>query len=233
MNILIAFGGGLLAFLSPCFLPLVPAYLIYITGLTLDEVKNLHLKTFLHSLIFVLGFTLIFSLLGLTASLIGSVLFDFKEILRIIGGALLILFGLYLAGIVKLPFLDLEKKLTLSNKPAGYFGSFLVGIVFALSWSPCVGPILAGILAYAAQSETAWQGIAMLIAFSFGLGLPLILMASAVNYSIGLVRKIERYLGIIHYVSGLFLILVGVLLMTNYFQSIAAWLIELTGYKGI
>jgi len=233
LNLFIAFIAGVFAFLSPCFLPLVPAYLIYITGLSFDEVKDVRLKTVIHSLLFIFGFTVVFTFLGVTASLIGNILFQFRDIIRIIGGGLIIFLGLYLAGIIKLPFLDMEKRLTLSKKPAGYLGTFFVGIVFALAWSPCVGPILGGILVYASQAETVGQGVLMLIAFSLGLGLPLFLVSLAVNFSLSLLKKIEKYLGVIHFISGLFLVIVGILLITNYLQTLSLWLIELTGYKGI
>ncbi|MBU0502578.1 MAG: cytochrome c biogenesis CcdA family protein, partial [Candidatus Margulisbacteria bacterium] len=139
MNILIAFSGGLLAFFSPCFIPLVPAYLIYITGLSFDELKNVRLRTILHSLAFIFGFTVIFTLLGLSASLLGQFLFDFKDIFRVVGGLFVVLLGLYLTGWLKLPLLGYDKKFQLKVKPAGYFGSFVVGIVFAIGWTPCIG----------------------------------------------------------------------------------------------
>ncbi|MFH1347613.1 MAG: cytochrome c biogenesis protein CcdA [Candidatus Margulisiibacteriota bacterium] len=233
MNLLIAFGGGVLAFFSPCFLPLVPAYLIYITGLSFEEIKGVRLKTIVHSSLFILGFTLVFTLLGTAAGLLGDVLFMFKDTLRILGGALIILLGFYLIGIVKLPFLDIEKRITISSKPSGYFGTVFIGMAFALGWSPCVGPILAGILTLAAQSGMAGQGALMLIAFSLGLGLPLFLVSLAVDFSLSLIKRIEKYLGIIHFICGFFLVIVGILLVMNYLQGISLWLIDLTGYKGI
>jgi cytochrome c-type biogenesis protein len=232
-NVLVALGGGLLAFLSPCFLPLIPAYLIYITGLSFEEVKNVRLKTFLHSLVFVLGFSLIFILLGLTAGAVGAFLIDYRDYLRIIGGGLIIFLGLYLLGALKLPYLDLEKKITLAHKPAGFLGTLLVGMTFALGWTPCVGPILAGILLLAGESGTAGQGVLLLTVFSLGLGLPLIIIALAVNSFLIWLKKIERFLGIIHKLSGLFLVLIGILLAANYWQTLSAWLIYSTGYKGI
>ena len=233
MNLFIAFGGGILAFFSPCFLPLVPAYLIYITGMSFDEIRDIRLKTIIHSLLFILGFGIIFTSLGLAAGFIGGFLFAFRDILRVLGGGLIILLGLYLAGILKLPFLDIEKRITIAKKPSGYLGTILVGMVFALGWSPCVGPILAGILTLAAQSGTAGQGALMLIAFSLGLGLPLFLVSIAVDFTLSLLKRIEKYLGIIHFVCGFFLVIVGILLVMNYLSGISGWLIDLTGYKGI
>ena len=233
VNIFIAFLGGFLAFFSPCFLPLVPAYLIYITGLSFDEIKSVRAKTMLHSLCFIFGFTIVFTLLGLAASLLGEVLFQFKDIIRISGGILIILLGLYLMGVLKLSFLNIEKRITLSAKPSGYLGSVLVGIVFAIGWTPCIGPILAGILVLASQAGTAGQGMLLLIAFSLGLGLPLFLFALAINSALSFMKKIEKYLGMIHFICGILLVFVGLLLVTNYLQGITIWLIEITGYKGI
>ena len=217
MNLLIAFFGGLLAFFSPCFLPLVPAYLVYITGLSFEEIKDIRPKTVIHSLIFILGFTVVFTFVGLAASLIGRFLFDFRDILRILGGGIIIFLGLYLTGILRLPFLDIERKITIAKKPASYLGTFLVGMAFALGWSPCIGPILAGILVYASQANTVTEGLLMLIAFSLGLGLPLFLFSLAVNYSLSFIKKIEKYLGVIHFISGILLVIIGILLTYGYF----------------
>jgi len=232
-DLAIAFFGGSLAFFSPCFLPLVPAYLVYITGLSFEDVQRTRFLTIAHSLLFILGFTIVFTSLGIAASLAGQFFFAFRDVIRIAGGLLVIFLGLYLMRIIRLPFLDLEKKVTLSSKPSGFLGSVLVGMVFALGWTPCVGPILAGILLYAAQSETVGQGAFMLIAFSLGLGLPLFLFSLAVNYSLTLLKRIQKYLGAIHFVAGLFLVIVGLLLATDYLQVLSRWLIELTGYQGI
>ena len=233
LNLTIAFFAGVLAFFSPCFLPLVPAYLLYITGLSFDEIKNVRAKTVYHSLFFILGFTVVFTLLGLTASLIGNLLYGFRDILRVLGGGLIITLGLYLTGIVKFPFLDIERRITISSKPSGYLGTLLVGMAFAMGWSPCVGPILAGILLYASQAETLKQGAFLLIAFSLGLGFPLFLFSLAVNSALSWLKRIERFLGSIHFICGIFLVIIGVLLAVNYLQTISIRLIELTGYKGI
>ncbi|OGC23293.1 hypothetical protein A2291_06490 [candidate division WOR-1 bacterium RIFOXYB2_FULL_42_35] len=232
INIVIAFVAGLLAFFSPCFLPLVPAYLIYITGLSFEDLDNVRSKTILHSISFILGFSIVFVFLGITASLFTTWLDAYRDILRILGGGLIVVLGLYLLGVIRFQFLDIERKVSLATKPAGYFGSFLVGIVFALGWSPCIGPILGGILILASQTETVGQGVLMLSAFCLGLGMPLFLFSLAVNYSLSLLKKIQQYLGIIHRVCGFFLVMVGLLLISNFFQTMVTWLIRLTGYKG-
>jgi len=231
--VIVAFTAGLLTFFSPCFLPLVPVYLVYITGLSLEEVKKVKLLTVIHSLLFILGFTVVFVALGTTASLLGQFLYEFGDILRVIGGGLIILLGLYLLRIIKLPFLDIERKITISSKPAGFIGTFFVGIVFALGWSPCVGPILGGILILASQSQTINEGIWLLVVYSLGLGLPLFLASLAVNYSLSLLKRVEKYLPIIHGVCGVFLVIVGILLATNLLQQITFWLVYKTGYGGL
>jgi len=211
---------------------LVPAYLIYITGLSFEEIKRVRLLTAIHSLLFILGFTLVFVALGVTASLLGQFFYDFGGILKVIGAGLIILLGLYLLGVIKLPFLDIERKITISKKPAGILGTFFVGMVFALGWSPCVGPILGGILILASQSQTAGQGGWLLLFYSLGLGLPLFLVSLVFNSSLMLIKKVEKHLSLIHKLCGLFLIVVGLLLLTNQFQSIASWLVDKTGYGG-
>jgi cytochrome c-type biogenesis protein len=233
LNLAVAFIGGVLYFFSPCFLPLVPAYLIYITGLSLEELKNFRIMTIFHSLLFILGFTFVFTFLGLAAGLAGEVLFRYKDVLRVLGGLLVIFFGIYMMGLIRLPFLDMEHKITISSKPAGYLGTFFVGMVFAVGWTPCVGPILAGICLCASQAGTLRKGMMLLTAFSMGLALPLFLSALAVNYFLSLMKKIERYLGVIHIISGAFLILLGILMVTNFLQNISVWLIRLTEFKGI
>ncbi|MBN2057836.1 MAG: sulfite exporter TauE/SafE family protein [Candidatus Saganbacteria bacterium] len=233
ISLFIAFGGGVLAFFSPCFLPLVPAYLVYITGLSFEEVKNVRLKTIIHSLLFIAGFTFIFTLLGSAAGLLGDLLFNLCDLLRVLGGGFLILLGFYLIGLLKLPFLDIERKMTLAAKPSGYLGTFIVGMVFALGWSPCVGPVLAGILTLAAQSGMAGQGALLLVAFSLGLGLPLFLASLAVDHFISLLKQLQDRLPLIHRIAGVFLVIVGLLLAADYFKIISFWLMELTGYGGL
>jgi cytochrome c-type biogenesis protein len=233
LNLFIAFLAGLLTFFSPCFFPLVPVYLVYITGLSFEEVKKARAATIAHSLLFILGFTIVFMVWGLTINAVGDYFCDCDDLIRVIGGGLVIFLGLYLMGVIKLPFLDIERKITISNKPPGYLGTIFVGIVFALAWSPCVGPILAGILVLAGSAQTVTQGVLLLLAYSLGLGIPLFLFALAVNYSLTLMKKIEKYLKTIHFVSGIFLVLVGILLATNYLAGITQWLIEMTGYEGV
>jgi cytochrome c-type biogenesis protein len=218
INIVIAFFGGILAFFSPCFLPLVPVYLAYITGLSFEELKEVRAKTVVHSLLFILGFTVVFTSLGMAASYAGHFFAILGDAIQSLGGLVLIILGLHLMRVIRLPFLDIEKKLTVSSKPSGYIGTLVVGMAFAVGWSPCVGPILAGILVIAGQSGKAAEGFFFLLAFSLGIGLPLFLASLAVNFFLSFFKKIEKYLGVFHFGLGLLLVIFGVMLVTNYFS---------------
>lgn len=219
LSLLVAFGAGIASFFSPCILPLIPAYLAFITGLSITDlrdsqvrVKNLR-KIFYQALLFILGFSFIFVSLGASATYLGSLVSVHRQILRIIGGALIILFGLYLTGIFKIKLLPGKKILRPATRPATILGSFLVGGLFALSWTPCAGPILASILTYAAIQKTLSQGILLLSIYSIGLGIPFLLTALAVNTSITFLRKIKKYFKAISVVSGLLLITVGLFII--------------------
>ncbi len=218
INVAIAFFGGVLAFFSPCFLPLVPIYLAYITGLSFEELKEVRVKTVIHSLLFILGFTIVFTSLGMAASYAGHFFAILGDAIQSLGGLVIIILGLHLMGAIRFPFLDLEKKLTISSKPSGFIGTLVVGMAFAVGWSPCVGPILAGILVIAGQSGHAMEGFLFLLAFSLGIGIPLFLVSLAVNFFISFFKRIEKYLGAFHFVLGLLLVFFGVMLITNYFS---------------
>lgn len=233
INLFIAFGAGLLAFFSPCFLPLVPAYLIYITGLSLEEIKKARLVTVIHSLLFITGFTMVFVSLGIAASLLGQFFYEYRNILRMMGSGLVLILGLHLMRIIRFSFLDLERRLTFALRPFGYVGSIFIGMTFALAWSPCIGPILAGILVYAGLAENLGRGMLMLISFSLGLALPLFLVSLLLGRALVWVKRIVKYLAVIHFIAGIFLIMLGLLLAGNYLQTISSWLIDLTGYEGI
>ena len=221
ISLLIAFGAGVLSFLSPCVLPLVPSYIAFITGLSFDELtqerpKRAMRRTILaHSLLFILGFSALFTALGASASMIGQFLSAYRDAIRIAGGILIILFGLFISGVFSFAFLQQEKKLHLQHKPLGYVGSFLVGVTFAAGWTPCVGPILSSILLYASTAEDARSGMLLLFAYSLGMGLPFFICALAINTFLGYLQKARRYIGVFTKVAGILLILVGVLLLTN------------------
>lgn len=213
----VAFFGGLLSFISPCVFPLVPAYLAYMAGISLEDADQGKIRklTFVHSCFFILGFSIIFVILGASASLLGKLLFIYKDLIRQVGGIVIMIFGLYIMGILKIPFLDAEKRIQLRSKPAGFAGSVLVGVAFAAGWTPCVGPILGSILLLAGTSTTVWQGIVLLIMYSLGLGIPFILISLTLNTFLAYFDKIRKCLGVINFISGAFLIALGILLIVN------------------
>ncbi len=223
LSLFIAFAAGLLSFLSPCVLPLVPSYVAFITGLSFEELTHEHSKQKLrriilsHSLLFILGFSVLFTALGASASLLGQFLSEYRDAIRIIGGVLIILFGLFISGIFSLSFLQQEKKFHLQHKPIGYIGTFFVGVTFAAGWTPCVGPILSSILLYASTAENMLSGIFLLLAYSLGLGLPFFACSLALNTFLAAFQKARRYIGVFTKIGGILLILVGILLLTNSF----------------
>lgn len=224
-----AFVAGLLSFLSPCVFPLIPSYITYITGISFADLQAEHpshiirQKSIFHSLCFICGFTVVFVLLGASATYIGSFLHANATIIRKVGGILLVLLGIHVTGILHLNFLLGEKRVSIKHKPSGYAGSFLVGIAFAAGWTPCIGPILAAILAVAATEESVYQGILLLLLYSLGLGVPFFLSALAMNRFLLVFNRFKRYIHIFEIISGVFLIIVGVLIYSN-------WLSRLSGY---
>lgn len=217
-SLLVAFGAGLLSFLSPCVLPLVPVYLASLCGPEVFEPKvgRFHLSIFLHSLSFVIGFSTVFTLAGAAAGLAGFAISSHLEIIHQIAGSLLIVFGVFLLVALKVPWLNFEKRLAPSRGTTiGYLRSFLTGGIFSLAWTPCVGPILGGILALALTSETAWQGAYLLATYSLGLGLPFLAIGAAFDSVTPWLKRIYRYSTAIYIFSGILLIGVGILILTN------------------
>jgi cytochrome c-type biogenesis protein len=234
LSIWVAMGAGILSFLSPCVLPIFPSYLSFVTGLSLGELSGSVAKArarraiILNSLCFILGFTVVFMSLGASFSLLGRLLFDYQQILRKVGGVLIILFGLYIAGLLKLPFLMRNVRVDLTDRPAGYIGAFIVGVTFAAGWTPCVGPILGSILLYASTAKTAYTGILMLGAYSLGLAIPFFLSALALNRFLDFFDRFKRVMPVVSMAGGIFLVFVGTLLLTNYFTLLSAYALRLT-----
>jgi len=228
LGILVAFVGGLLSFLSPCVLPLVPSYLGFVTGFTYNEMTGRRRIAMLHAALFVLGFTLVFMLFGASATALGRVLKYYSIWFQRIGGALIILFGLYCLGILKLAFLDQDARVHLDRKPVGYLGSVLVGMAFAAGWTPCIGPILGAILGLAATEASLSKGMLLLGAYSFGLAVPFLLAAYAVESFLDWFQRFRRYLPWVQRVSGVILVVVGFLMATGQFTRLAGWLQGLT-----
>lgn len=218
ISLLGAFLAGILSFLSPCVLPLVPSFLTYLTGLTFADLQAEHpthlvrKRLIAHSLLFIGGFTLVFVLLGASATFLGSFLRENMAIMRKIGAILIMLFGLHVSGLLPINLLLGEKRVNIHHKPAGYFGSLLVGITFAAGWTPCIGPILASILMVAAAESTVYRGIILLLAYSLGLGIPFFLSALAIHRFLTLFNRFKKYIRLFEIITGIFLIIVGLLI---------------------
>jgi cytochrome c-type biogenesis protein len=215
---IVAFTGGLLSFFSPCVLPLVPAYLANLAGITAidPQTRRSYLPALFHSLSFVLGFSLIFIGLGASVGLIGTTITAHSTLLRQIAGGLIIAFGVFLVAAFKLPWLNYEKRLkTTTSSSPGYLRSIGIGAAFALGWTPCIGPILGAILTLACSSQTMAEGALLLTIYSLGLGIPFIVLGLAWGAIMPLWKSINRYLGVISIVSGVLLIIVGILILTN------------------
>ncbi len=217
-SLLIAFGAGLASFVSLCVLPLVPVYLASLAGPEIFDAKatRKRIPIFLHSLSFVIGFSLVFTMMGVLVGLAGIIISPYSVVVRQVVGSLLIVFGLFMLATLKIPWLNFEKRLTPSmGTTTGYLRSFLTGGIFSLAWTPCIGPILGSILTLALSSKTAWQGAYLLAIYSLGLGLPFLIMGIAFDSITPLLKRINRYSNWIYIISGLLLIAVGILILTN------------------
>jgi len=225
-----AFLAGLLSFLSPCVLPLIPSYITFITGLSFADLREEHpshavrRKTMAHSLLFIAGFTAVFIFLGASATIVGTFLQEYMGVLRKIGGLLVVIFGIHVTGLLPLALLLGERRVKVHRKPAGYAGSFMVGLAFAAGWTPCIGPILASILMIAAAEDTVYKGMALLLAYSLGLGTPFFMASLALHKFLVLFNRFKKAIRIFEIITGMFLIVVGVLIFTNYLTSISQFL---------
>jgi cytochrome c-type biogenesis protein len=228
VGILLAMSAGLISFLSPCVLPLVPSYVSFITGMSLEDVERSRRTALVHALLFVLGFTLIFLTLGAAATAIGQLMRGIELWISRIGGALIVLFGLYLLGVIRIEALGREGRLHLANKPLGYLGTVVVGIAFGAGWTPCIGPVLGAILTYAASEANVQRGMLLLGAYSLGLAIPFVLAAVALGRFFVVFGWIRRHLALINRIAGVMLVVVGLLMMTDRFTLLASWLVGLT-----
>lgn len=228
LSLLVALVAGVLSFLSPCVLPLVPSYLGFITGLGAEELTSRRRLALLHATLFVGGFTLVFLLLGAGATALGRSLRFHQDSIARAGGVLIIVFGLYLAGLIRLPWLATERRVQLQTKPLGYLGTVLVGVAFGAGWTPCIGPVLGGILGLAAAEASLGRGMLLLGAYSAGLAVPFLVAALAVDRFLGWFQRFRRFLPWVQRASGVLLIVVGVLLVTGQFTRLATWLQGLT-----
>ncbi len=231
-KMLAAMGGGFISFVSPCVLPLVPSYISFITGISFEELvgeddsKRVKKVVLTNSIMFILGFSAVFILiLGLSAQLFGQVLMEYRDVVRKVGGIVIILLGVHVIGVINIGFLQREKRLHFFREGTpGVIGSFLVGVGFAAGWTPCIGPILSAIFTVAATSTTPMAGILLFIAYSLGLAIPFLLTALCINAFLRYFQKVKRYMRAISIVTGLLLILTGVLIFTNSFAIITTYL---------
>ena len=227
VSIFAAFVAGLLSFLSPCVLPLIPSYIAFITGVTFDDLKgkegdkkDIIKLTAINSLFFILGFSIVFILLGAVSTVIGNFLKNNARIIEIIGGAIITFLGLHILGVFKVKKLYQEKRVHLEKKPRGPIGSSLVGMTFAAGWTPCIGPILGSILVLASQSGTIFSGMGLLAVYSLGLAIPFFLSAILFTSFLTLSDRVKKHFRVIEIVSGVLIIAVGILFITGFFSSI-------------
>jgi len=235
LSLAVAFGGGLFSFLSPCVLPLFPSYLSFITGMSLEDLQDVdgqdgagRGRVLGHSLAFVLGFSMVFVALGASFSALGQALIDYRDVIRQLGGGLIIVFGLYTIGLLRLSWLGRSRALTLRSKPAGLLGSWLVGVTFAIGWTPCVGPILGSILSLAGTAETVGTGVTLLGAYSAGLALPFVVSSLALGAFLATFRRFRPWIPVVERTAGVLLVIVGLLVLTNYFIVLNSYALSLT-----
>jgi cytochrome c-type biogenesis protein len=224
VGLAIAFTAGILSFLSPCVLPLIPSYVTFITGMGFEDVTRSRRTTLVHALLFVAGFSLIFVALGIGATALGSLLLAYRDWISRVGGVLVIVFGLYMLGVLRIGAMAKDTRVHLSDKPVGYLGTVLVGIAFGAGWTPCIGPILGAILTYASVSDDLARSAALLGAYSGGLAIPFLVSALAIERFLGAFQRLRRHMGLVNRISGVLLLIVGVLMLTNWFTVLAGWL---------
>src|SRR4029077_16611144 len=233
VGVLVAFSAGLFSFLSPCVLPLFPSYLSFITGMSVDRLTQevtagARTRVLLHSLAFIVGFSVVFVSLGASFSAAGQFLLGYRDWIRIAGGGLIVIFWLSIAGVLRIGIFGRTQQLQIQSKPAGLVGSFLVGLTFAIGWTPCVGPILGSILTLASNDKTVGQGIVLLLCYSAGLGVPFLLSSIALGGFLRFFKHYRPFIPTVERVAGVLLIVVGVLVATNYYVLLNSWAISLT-----
>jgi cytochrome c-type biogenesis protein len=230
VNILTAFAFGVLSFISPCVLPIVPGYLSFISGVSFDEMQNsdnrsrVRNRIVANSIFFIIGFSVVFIALGASATVVGRFLHEQISLISKIAGVIIIIFGLHMIGVFKIPFLNYEKRFHTAGKQLGFFGAFLVGLAFAFGWTPCIGPILAAILAIASQQDSVGKGMVLLTSYSLGLGVPFLLTGMSLTAFYTAFNRFKRHLHTVEVVGGIMLVAVGALIMTNYLTILSGYL---------
>ena len=228
-----AFGAGILSFLSPCVLPLVPPYLCFIGGVSLEQMTDdaeippsVMRAVAISAGLFILGFSTVFIALGATASTIGQWVGDYMDLLSMISGAIIIILGMHFLGIFRIPILYREARFQAERHPSGLVGPYVIGLAFAFGWTPCVGPVLAAILMVASSESSIAHGMGLLAVYSAGLGIPFFLAALMMKSFIGFMGHFRKHLRIVEWVIGLLLILTGILFLTGSMADIAFWILE-------
>ena len=226
---LIALAAGILSFLSPCVLPIVPPYLAYMGGISMGEMRGdtvARQRVILPALFFVLGLSTVFLFLGFTASFLGRFFLDNQVFLSRLSGALVIVFGLHFLGVIRIPILDREARLQAGDRGGSAFGAYLLGLAFAFGWTPCIGPQLGAILSIAATEASLARGTALLGVYALGLGLPFLLAALFIERAMGVMGRLKRHMKVIERAMGVLLIIVGVALLTGAFSAFSFWLLD-------
>ena len=225
----VALFAGVISFLSPCVLPIVPPYLAFMSGVSLAEMEaggRARMRAFTAALFFVLGLSTVFVLLGFTASWLGTFFLQNQLLLARISGVVVIVFGLHFLHVFRIPFLDREARIETGDTGGSAFGAYLLGLAFAFGWTPCIGPQLGAILSMAASEASIARGTALLAVYAAGLGLPFLLAAIFLSRAMGLMNRIKRHMGLIEKVMGLLLVAVGLMLLTGAFSAFSFWLLE-------
>lgn len=223
----VALVAGMISFLSPCVLPIVPAYLAYMGGISLQEAKTTaRWQTLMAALFFVMGLSTVFLFLGFTASWIGQLFLENQVLLSRVAGGLVILLGLNFLGVLRIPFLNYEARLDAGDRGGSAFGAYLLGLAFAFGWTPCIGPVLGAILSLAASEASVTRGTLLLAGYAIGLGLPFLLVAAFLDKSQGLLARMRKHMGLIEKMMGALLVLIGVALITGAFSTMSYWLLE-------
>ena len=227
MSLLIAAFAGVISFLSPCVLPIVPPYLAYMAGTSTSEMEGrTDPKVVRAALFFVLGLSTVFLLLGFAASALGRMFLSYQTYLGYAAGAVIIAFGLHFLGVLRIPFLFREARIDAGNRGGTPLGAYILGLAFAFGWTPCIGPVLGAILSLAAQESSVGRGMALMSLYAIGLGLPFLIAAIYINKFMGLMTRFKRHMGLVEKIMGGFLVLVGILLITGGFADISFWLLE-------
>ena len=223
---LIAFGAGLISFLSPCVLPLIPGYISYISGQSLQEILNKKEINFFPLILFCLGFSTVFVILGASASFLGQTLLENSEILRIAAGIIIIIFSLQLIGIINIPYLNFEKRFD-AKESRNFLFPYVIGVAFGFGWTPCIGPILGSILALASIEETLSRAVILLILYSLGLAIPFVLSGYLIQKFLLFSKNFRKYINLISKIGGIILLITGILILTNQLQAIGFYIIEI------